>query len=70
MAENRLPVSFHVCATCVLWGGSRSTDPFGQLASFDGDSTGVCHGGGFNQLKMNPLATCSSWSAWPAMVRR
>jgi hypothetical protein len=66
MSENKLPASFKVCATCGLWGGSRSAD-FGGYSRFEQDQQGKCYGGGFNQANMSPMASCSKWEVWPAI---
>jgi hypothetical protein len=67
MASNSLPKSFHVCATCALWGGTRYANPTRSLATFDTHEKGECLGGGFNHLKMSPMATCHQWQGWTAL---
>jgi len=70
MSENRLPPSFRACATCALWGGTRTSDPLRTNAIYESDQTGRCMGGSFNMGEMNPLASCGSWEVWAVLGRR
>ena len=67
MSVSSLPSSFKVCATCVFWGGSRSTDTLRYYSRFDSNLKGECLGGAFNRAMMSPNASCSKWTKWTVL---
>jgi len=64
MSQSKMSKSFTVCATCALWGGTRTAE-FGGYAKFEQNEKGKCCGGGFNNLQMSPMQKCSNWELWP-----
>lgn len=67
MSQSRLTASFRICATCVFWGGARTTDALRSYAVFDSNQQGKCLGGGFNHAMMNPRASCNQWNKWSVL---
>lgn len=55
-----------MCASCDLWGGARKANlPYPAVfITVEPNEKGICMGGGFNNMDMNAIATCSSWKKW------
>ena len=64
------PYSWKQCATCSYWGGTRSTDRFGEHVSVDSSMTkGKCMNRSCqwsNQDKPAGFA-CNSFEKWPVL---
>ena len=60
--------NMRVCATCVRWGGVRSTDPTRAFVSAQSPTTkGECMGGGHNHAQTPASATCHRYEKWPVL---
>lgn len=62
MAKQTIPSNWKNCASCARWGGTRRpADPFQCNVEFDNSQKGKCYGKGYNQVDMQPMASCNSW---------
>jgi len=61
MSMNKIPSDWKNCGTCSRWCGRQIPDAFNTFVEFNMNETGKCSGGGFNQSKMPPMASCNQW---------
>jgi hypothetical protein len=59
--KQTIPTGSKFCATCKRWGGSRRPDTFLIYVEVDSNEKGTCYQGGYNQLPMMPMGSCSKW---------
>lgn len=69
--SQQYPPSFKNCATCDYWGGSRTTDTFGQRVECDSAmAKGKCYcksSGWASNPGRQANSSCNSWQKWCAL---
>jgi len=64
MTKKTLNRAFKVCATCSLWGGSRTPRP-GGYAVFEDPQKAKCYRTGPNSIIETPaMQSCAQWDLW------
>jgi len=58
------------CVTCARWTGPRDTGRFIHpvFVNYDTHTKGKCLGGGYANMQMAPISTCSQWIKWPPLA--
>lgn len=58
-----------LCGTCARWTGPRDPGRISpaMFVQVPENAKGKCMGGGFNQLQMLALQSCSQYLKWPVL---
>ena len=70
--SQQYPHDWKQCATCAYWGGSRTTDAFGQRVYVDSSMAKgkcLCRGNGWTNTDRQASAVCNQYMKWPPLKK-